>query len=88
MHHPNLLTPNDYNRIQTALDNQKEDYFSVRFGDYSIAISLISTGKAEGVWNQPYIIAVEQSYPNVYASKNCKSVNELKKYLSVAKERE
>ena len=88
MHHTNLLTPNDYKRIQTALDNQKEDYFSVRFGDYAIAISVVPTGKAESVWNQPYIITVEQSYPNVYARKNCKNVNDLKTYLSVAKERE
>ena len=82
MRHPNLLSANDYKRIQTALDNQKGDYFSVRFGDYAIAISVVPIGKAESVWNQPYIITVEQSYPNVYARKNCKNIDDLRAYLS------
>lgn len=80
---PNLLSPNDYKRISSALEAHKEDVLTMTLGDYKITVCVIPTGKDISVWNQSHIVTVEQWYRNVYTRKNCKTVADLQRYLSV-----
>ena len=76
---PLLLSSKDFNIIQSAFDHCKEYVIPTRTMDgYSISVSVL---EAPTVWGQPMLIQVKQSKPNVDEIKNCRSVEELRRYL-------
>lgn len=79
---PNLISPNDYKRIEKAFNNLQPDDLFRTMGDYAITIKVKPTGKSMSAWNQPMVIQVTQEYRNIYKLKNCKDINELRWYLS------
>lgn len=78
---PNLISANDYKRIQKSLDDQRFDLFSVTLGDYKVEVEVSKTGKDEDVWGQAFIITVRQQYRNVFKTQHFKSAKEMKRIL-------
>ena len=73
-----LISENDYKAIQNALESLSE-YTLVRvLGDYKIAVEVTTAPK---VWGIPMLIQVKQWYGNIYSTKNCASVEEMRWYL-------
>ena len=78
-----LISENDYKAIQNALESLSE-YTLVRIlGDYKIAVEVTTAPK---VWGIPMLIQVKQWHENIYRIKNCASVEEMREYISEAKE--
>lgn len=86
---PNLLSPNDFKYLSKSFLSMQEVSVIRTFGNYSITVSTVPTGKSIKVWNQPFILQVKEDCGATTFLKNCKDISELKSYLhSVAKERE
>ena len=77
----NLLTENDFNAIQAALDDGRPFTLSREFGTVRIAVEVQETGKSAKVWNVPYIIQFRKMDRNIFSIQNFKSVEEMRWYL-------
>ena len=77
----NLLTENDFNAIQAALDDGRPFTLSREFGNVRIAVEVQETGKSAKVWNVPYIIQFRKMDRNIFSIQNFKSVEEMRWYL-------
>lgn len=76
---PKLLSKKDFNIIESAFNHCKEYTIpTLTMGDYSISVSV---QEAPSVWGQPMLIQVKQSKPNIDEIKNCRNVEELRRYL-------
>ena len=78
-----IISENDYKAIQNALQSLSA-YTLVRIlGDYKIAVEVTPAPKG---WGIPMLIQVKQWYGNIYSIKNCASGEEMREYISEAKE--
>ena len=77
----NLLTENDFNAIQAALDDGRPFTLSREFGTVRIAVEVQETGKSAKVWNVPYIIQFRKMDRNIFSIQNFKSVEEMRWYI-------
>ena len=77
----NLLTENDFNAIQAALDDGQPFTLAREFGTVRIAVEVQETGKSAKVWNVPYIIQFRKMDRNIFSIQNFKSVEEMRWYL-------
>ena len=77
----NLLTENDFNAIQAALDDGRPFTLAREFGTVRIAVEVQETGKSAKVWNVPYIIQFRKMDRNIFSIQNFKSVEEMRWYL-------
>ena len=78
----NLLTENDFNAIQAALDDGRPFTLTRELVGIRIAVEVQETGKSAKVWNAPYIIQIRKIDRNIYSIENFKSVEEMRWYLS------
>ena len=79
----NLLTENDFNAIQAALEDGRPFTLTREFGTVRIAVDVQETGKSAKVWNVPYIIQFRKMDRNIFSIQNFKSVEEMRWYLSM-----
>lgn len=77
----NLLTENDFNAIQAALEDGRPFTLTREFGTVRIAVDVQETGKSAKVWNVPYIIQFRKMDRNIFSIQNFKSVEEMRWYL-------
>ena len=77
---PNLLSPNDYKRIQKALETMTPDRFVFAFQNYILKVEVQPTGSAE-TWKQPFLITVTQEHGNIFSTQHFSSVDQMKKYF-------
>lgn len=78
----NLLSSNDYKAIQKAFDELKELRMTRTLHDYRLTVEVQHLGKTAGVWGQQMVITVSQEYANIFKTKNCRDVAEVRWYLS------
>lgn len=76
---PKLLTDKDYRILESAFHHCKEYDIAMTLGDYSLSVSVVP---APPVWEQPMLIQVKQSRQSVDETKNCRSIDEVRWYLS------
>lgn len=76
---PKLLTDKDYRILESAFQHCKEYDIAITLGDYSLSVSVVP---APPVWGQPMLIQVKQSRQSVDETKNCRSIDEVRWYLS------
>ena len=84
---PNLISSNDYRRIERALSSLTPDEFFHILGNYTIKVSVEPTGKAANVWNQPFMITVFQDTGRVSSIQHFRSVEEMKTILGYCRQR-
>lgn len=76
---PRVLSDKDFRILQSAFDNRKDYEMSRTLGDYSLQVEV---SQAPTVWNQPMLIQVRQSRGCIDEIKNCRSIEEVRWYLS------
>lgn len=75
-----IISENDYKSIQNALQSLSEYTITRTLGDYRISVEVTT---APRVWGIPMLIQVKQWHRNIYRVKNCASVEEMRRYLSM-----
>ena len=78
-----IISENDYKAIQNALQSLSEHTLVRILGDYKISVEVTTAPK---VWGIPMLIQVKQWCRNIYCVKNCATVDEMREYISEAKE--
>lgn len=76
---PNLISANDYKRIDYALSTMTPDEFFHTLGNYSIKVSVLPSGKAINVWHQPFIISVFQDNGRVSSLQHYANTTDMKR---------
>lgn len=76
---PNLISYNDYKRIDKALEIMMPDSFTRTYENYTINVEVSPTGEAAGVWNAPFVITVRQNRQNVFSTQHFANTEDMKR---------
>lgn len=76
---PNLISSNDYKRIEKAMETMTPDGFTRTYGNYTVNVEVSPTGKAACVWNAPFTITVRQERQNVFSTQHFANTADMKR---------